>query len=138
VDSGYRAMNVVEDLRIPWEMRFLPDGRLLVTEREGRIVVADVGSGAVTEVGRIEVSARGEGGLMGLALDPGFSENGAIYVSYTYSGDGRGNRVSRFVLSGLDTAAPRLGDETVLIDGIPAGTNHDGSRIASGRMATSG
>ncbi len=123
---------MVEDLRIPWEMRFLPDGRLLVTEREGRIVIADVGSGMVTEVGRIEVSARGEGGLMGLALDPAFEDNGAIYVSYTYSGDGRGNRVSRFTLSGLDTGTPQLGAETVLVDGIPAGTNHDGSRVAFG------
>jgi glucose/arabinose dehydrogenase len=133
VDSGYRAVTVVDNLRIPWEMRFLPDGRLLVTEREGRIVIADVGSGSVTEVGRIDVSARGEGGLMGCALDSEFSENGAIYVSYTYSAsDGRGNRVSRFVLSGLDTATPRLGDEMVLVDGIPAGTNHDGSRVAFG------
>ncbi len=133
VDSGYRATTVVEDLRIPWEMRFLPDGRLLVTEREGRIVVADVGSGMVTEVGRIDVSARGEGGLMGLALDPAFSENSTIYVSYTYSGsNGRGNRVSRFVMQGLDTGTPRLGPETVLVEGIPAGTNHDGSRVAFG------
>jgi glucose/arabinose dehydrogenase len=132
VGSGYRAGTVVDDLRIPWEMRFLPDGRLLVTEREGRVVIADVGTGEVTEVGRIDVSARGEGGLMGLALDPGFAENGTIYVSYTYSDGGGGNRVSRFVLGGLTTGTPRLGDETVLVDGIPAGTNHDGSRVAFG------
>lgn len=69
---------------------------------------------------------------MGLALDPAFEENGAIYVSYTYSGEGRGNRVSRFTLSGLDTGTPQLATETVLVDGIPAGTIHDGSRVAFG------
>jgi aldose sugar dehydrogenase len=133
VSSGYRATTVVTGLRIPWEMRFLPDGRLLVTEREGRLVVVDIGLGSVTEVGRVDVSAQGEGGLMGLALDPAFPENHTIYVSYTYSGaNGRGNRVSRFVLSDPQTASPRLGDETVLVEGIPAGTIHDGSRVAFG------
>jgi glucose/arabinose dehydrogenase len=131
--TEYRATTVIEDLRIPWEMRFLPDGRLLITEREGRVVLADVGSGAVTEVGRIDVRARGEGGLMGLALDPDFPRTPAIYVSFTHAqeGDTR-NRVSRFTLSGLDTAAPSLGSETVLLDGIPAGSNHNGSRVAFG------
>jgi glucose/arabinose dehydrogenase len=65
VEGGYRATTVVQNLRVPWEMRFLPDGRLLMTEREGRIVLADVGSGSVTEVGRIDAAARGESGLMG-------------------------------------------------------------------------
>jgi glucose/arabinose dehydrogenase len=131
--TAYRATTVVEGLRIPWELRFLPDGRLLITEREGRVVMADVGSGAVTEVGRIEVRARGEGGLMGLALDPDFPRTPDIYVSFTHAqeGDTR-NRVSRFTLSGLDTAAPSLGSETVLLDGIPAGSNHNGSRVAFG------
>lgn len=133
VDAGYRATTVVEDLRIPWEMRFLPDGRLLITEREGRIVLADVGSGAVTEVGSIPVLARGEGGLMGLALDPDFPQTPNIYVSYTHSEGGASqNRVSRFLLDGLDTPTPTLGGETILLDGVPAGSNHNGSRVAFG------
>ena len=133
VEDGYRATTVVQGLRVPWEMRFLPDGRLLVTEREGRIVLADVGSGSVTEVGQIDVAAQGEAGLMGLALDPDFPDNPSIYVSYTYSeGEGAQNRVSRFELNGLDTPSPSLGGETVLLDGIPAAPIHDGSRVAFG------
>ena len=133
VVAALQAVTVVEGLSIPWEMRFLPDGRLLVTEREGRVVLADVESGDVTEVGRIDVLARGEGGLMGLALDPGFPEPADIYVSYTHSqgGDAQ-NRVSRFALEGLDGPTPGLGVETVLLDGIPAGSNHNGSRVAFG------
>ena len=133
MEQGYRATTVVQGLRVPWEMRFLPDGRLLITEREGRIVLADVGSGSVTEVGRIDVAAQGESGLMGLALDPDFPDNPGIYVSYTHSGtDGNQNRLSRFELNGLDTASPGLGEETILLDGISAASNHDGSRLAFG------
>jgi len=133
VVAALRAATVVEGLSVPWEMSFLPDGRLLVTEREGRVVLADVESGDVAEVGRIDVLVRGEGGLMGFALDPGFPNPPDIYVSYTHSqgGDGQ-NRVSRFALDGVDGPAPSLGAETVLLDGIPAGSNHNGSRVAFG------
>ena len=133
VEADYRATTVVSGLRIPWEMRFMPDGRLLATEREGRVILADVGSGALTEVGTLEVLARGEGGLMGLALDPDFPQTPNIYVSYTHAqGGGDSNRISRFTLTGVDTPTPQLGSETVLVDGIPAGTNHNGSRLAFG------
>ena len=127
------AVTVVEGLSIPWEMRFLPDGRLLMTEREGRVVIADVASGELIEAGRVDVRARGEGGLMGLALDPGFPDSPYIYVSYTHDqgGDGQ-NRVSRFALQGLDGPAPSLGNETILLDGIPAGSVHNGSRVSFG------
>ena len=132
-EAGYAATTVVTGLRIPWEMRFMPDGRLLITEREGRVVIADVGTGQVTEVGRIAAAASGEAGLMGLALDPDFPDTPRIYVSYTTTegGDTR-NRVSRFELTGLDGDSPALGAETVLLDDIPAGSNHDGSRVAFG------
>lgn len=133
VDSGFQATTMVTGLRIPWEIRILPDGRLLVTEREGRIVIADAANGTVTEVGKIEVQARGEAGLMGLALDPDFSQTRLIYVAYTYSeGGDDGNRISRFALERTDTDSPSLGEETVLVDGIPAGSIHDGCRLAFG------
>ena len=128
------ATTVVQGLRIPWEMRFLPDGRLLLTEREGRVVVADVTTGTVAEVGRIDVLARGEGGLMGMALDPEFPTSPYIYVSFTHEQTGESaNRVSRFELTGFEPGQTlALGAETVLLDGIPAGSNHDGSRVAFG------
>ncbi len=129
-----RATTVVEGLRVPWEMRFLPDGRLLVTERGGRLVVAEMDTGAVIEVGVIDVLARGEGGLMGFALDPDFPDAPYLYVSFTHEQQGEpANRVSRFELSGYGTAAAlSLGEEEVLLDGVPAGRIHDGSRVAFG------
>lgn len=129
-----KAETVLRDLRVPWEMRFLPDGRLLVAERDGRVVVGDVESGSVTEVGRIEVRARGEGGLMGLALDPDFPASPYIYVSFTHDQTGEpANTVSRFTVTGLSGGeALALGEEKVLLDGIPAGNIHDGSRVAFG------
>ena len=132
-EAGYAATTVVSGLRIVWEMRFMPDGRLLITEREGRVVIADVGSGQVTEVGRIAVSAIGEGGLLGFALDPDFPTTPKMYVTYT-SGEGgyAHNRVSSFELTGLDGGTPALGAEKVLLDDIPAGSNHNGSRVAFG------
>lgn len=126
------ATSVVENLRVVWEMRFMPDGRLLVSERGGRIVIADVTSGEVTEVGNLEVLARGEGGLMGLDLDPDFPETPDVYVVYTYSNGDEGNRISRLTLTGLDSGAPAIAGETVILDRLPAGPIHDGSRVAFG------
>ena len=132
-EGTYRVTTVVHGLEVPWEMRFLPDGRLLITEREGRVVLADVATGTVSQVGTIEVAAQGEAGLMGFALDPGFPDTPAIYVSYTHAaGGGKQNRVSRFELAGVDSDQPRLGEEQVLVDGIRAASNHDGSRVAFG------
>lgn len=122
---------VAEGLEIPWEIRFLPDGALLVTERSGRILRIGPANGAVQELGNLPVAPVGEGGLLGAALDPDFPAKPHIYVMYTYrdggSGTGLANRVSRLTLSG-DT----LGEEVVLVDGIPGAGNHDGGRIAFG------
>lgn len=128
------AITVVEGLRIPWDMAFLPDDRLLITEREGRVAVADVETGDVQEVGQVDVRAIGEGGLMGLALDPDFPAEPYIYVSFTHDRGGElANRVSRFELTGAEEGGSlSLGEETVLLDGIPAGRTHNGSRVAFG------
>lgn len=124
---------VAADLNVPWEMRFLPDGSLLVTERGGRIVQVDVTTGTVAQVGTVDVLARGESGLMGLAVDPDYPQQPYIYVSYTYSGgEGAANRVSRFTLTGEGTGTPGLGEEVVLVDGIAAANIHNGSRVAFG------
>lgn len=141
--------DLATNLDVPWEIRFLPDGTMLVTERRGRLVRIHPETGATTEVGTIPVNAVGEGGLMGLAVDPGFPIDPFVYVAYTYAAGGSTlNRVSRFEISGAEPteAAPPLGDtastssvqelalgvETILVDGIPGGTIHNGSRVAFG------
>jgi len=142
------ATTVATGLRVPWEIRFLPDGRLLVTERAGRILLVDVGAaggagggeagpGAVV-MGQVPATEIGEGGLMGMAVDPDFPSAPYIYVSYTYRAEdgGTANRVSRFALTGFDSMGaatpPSLGEERVLVDGIPGAGIHNGSRAAFG------
>ena len=115
-----RVEVVAEELEVPWEIAWLPDGRALVTERPGRIRFLD--GGVVAEV---EVSAQGEGGLMGLALDPEFETQPFVYLYFT-TADGLQLERWRF-------ADDRLTREASLIDGvIEAGPIHDSGRIAFG------
>ncbi len=116
---------VAEGLVVPWAMDFLPDGRMIFTERVGRISVVD---GGVVVLAEVDVAAVGEGGLLGLAVDPEFDVNGFLYVYYTYSdGEGLFNRVVRFRMVGLG-----LVDETVILDGIPGASIHNGGRLKFG------
>lgn len=122
---------VAEGLDVPWEIRFLPDGAILVTERAGRILRVDPASGAVDVLGTLPVAQEGEGGLLGAALDPEFPAQPYLYVAYTYraggSESGLANKVSRLTLRG-----ETVGGEKVLVDGIPGAGVHDGSRVAFG------
>ena len=109
--------------RHPWGLALLPDGSALYTERDTRRVwLARPGQPArhVYTVG--EATARGEGGLLGLALSPGFARDRRVYLYYTTTVD---NRIASFVLG--STARPR-----VLLTGIPAGRTHDGGRLLFG------
>jgi len=128
-DADLQVQVVATGLEVPWEMRFLPDGSLVVTERAGRIVRVDPATGTVTPLGALPVAANGESGLLGLAVDPDFPAQPYLYVAYTYDSGGGGllNRVSRLTLRG-----DAVGEEKILVDGIPAGSIHDGSRVAFG------
>jgi glucose/arabinose dehydrogenase len=114
---------VVTGLNIPWELVFLPNEDMLVTERPGRLLRI----GDDKEVIEISgVAHRGEGGLLGLALDPKFGENGLIYLYLTTQDGGRiTNRVERYKL--VDAT---LSNREVIIENIPGASNHDGGRIA--------
>ena len=127
--AGDLAVSVVATgLEVPWEVRFLPSGDLLVTERPGRIRLIPASGGQGTVVGTLPVAAVGEGGLMGLALDPDFPEQPYLYVFYTYSAaDQLRNRISR-----LTYTDGRAGEERVLLEDIPGAGNHDGGRLAFG------
>lgn len=122
---------VATGLDVPWEIAFLPDGNLLVTERPGHLVRLPAPDGE-TPVNADDgsrwpipdVEARGEAGLMGLALHPAFEKNRWIYLMLTAKGE---NRVERYRLTEEGPV-----DRTVILDGIPAGVFHDGGRIAFG------
>ena len=121
---------VATGLEAPWALAFVPDGRIFVTERAGRLRVLTP-DGVLEEepLADIEgVAAEGEGGLLGLALDPDFERNRRLYLYHTYrDGSGLRNRLVRYTERGGS-----LAEETVLLDGIPGEIIHDGGRIAFG------
>jgi glucose/arabinose dehydrogenase len=125
-DGGLKVETVATGLEVPWEIAFLPDGRALVTERPGRIRMLEAdGTLQADPVAEIDVSGQGEGGLLGLALDPDFADNQLLYLYYTTPTEMQLERW-RFLGDGLAREAD-------LLDGtIQAGTIHDSGRIAFG------
>jgi glucose/arabinose dehydrogenase len=120
-----RVETVATGLEIPWEIAFLPGGRALVTERPGRVRVLTAGGRLLRRsAARVPVSALGEGGLLGLAVDPAFASNRFVYLYFT---TGTGMRLERRHWTGS-----RLVYRASLIDGIRAGDVHDSGRIAFG------
>ena len=118
---------VVEDLEIPWEIRFLPTGEMLVTERPGDLLIIDEDKEVITVQG---VEHTGEGGLMGLELHPDFEENNLIYLYFTSDIDGEiVNRVERYQ---LDLENNSLENQETILSGIPGASYHDGGRIEFG------
>jgi len=130
------VQDVATDLDAPWGLAFLPDGRALVTLRDAARLVVVGGDGTVADVtgpGADEVAAatvaRGEGGLLGVAVVPGpaaAATEGPVDVVVHLTG-AQDNRVLRATLDGTT-----LGPTRVLLDGIPRGTNHNGGRLAFG------
>ncbi len=117
----------------PWAMAFLPDGRLLVTEKKGRLlVVTQGGEKSSPIVGVPEVDYGGQGGLGDVALHPGYAENGVVYLSYAEFGenDTRGAAVIRAKLALFDGAG-ELSDIEVIWRQVPkvTGRGHFGHRL---------
>lgn len=116
---------IAENLNIPWELAFLPDGDMLVTERPGTLKRIGKNGAAIPIAG---VAHRGEGGLLGMALHPDFASNNFIYLySTTNVTGGLSNRVERYKLTNN-----QLSDRKVIIENIDGSSNHDGGRIAFG------
>jgi len=116
---------VAENLNIPWSLVFLLDGSMLVTERPG--ILKKIG----TEEFSIKipnVAHIGEGGLLGIVLHPNFKENNWLYLYFTTRTNGRiTNMIGRYTLSGNN-----IGEEKIIIAGIPGASNHNGGRIKFG------
>jgi aldose sugar dehydrogenase len=91
------VVTVAEGLEQPWGLAFLPDGRMLVTEKEGRLrLVAPDGSLSEPLGGVPEVYDSGQGGLLDVALDPDFATNQLVYLSFSEpGGEGGGTAVAR-------------------------------------------
>lgn len=116
----------------PWEIAFLPDGTPLVTERGGTL--AAVVGGARHVVGAVPgVVASGEGGLMGLAVDPGFAANRRVYVCHAFGAGGVVTDV-RIVRAQVAADLNSLSGFADILTGIPAGSGnrHLGCRLRVG------
>jgi len=83
-DKNLKSETIVSGLNMPWAMAFLPDGRMLVTERGGKLRIVKGNQLDPQEVSGIpKVYYRGQGGLLDIALHPNYKENGWIYISYS-------------------------------------------------------
>ena len=126
-EIGVKVETVAENLTVPWEIEFAPDGRIFFTERTGHLRVIQDGNLLSEPMISLEVS-RTEGGLLGLDLDPNFSENNFLYLYYSYfDGPDIYNRVVRY--TEFDNS---LSEEKILLDKIPGSQWHDGGRIKFG------
>jgi len=93
-----KVEKITDGLEHPWGLAFLPDGRMLVTERPGRLRIIDRDGDLEPQPvpGLPSIAARGQGGLLDIALHPGFASNRLIYLSYSASGEGGiGTEVAR-------------------------------------------
>ena len=121
-----RVTTLAGGLDVPWDIGFLPDGRALVTERPGRVRLVDTrGRLRSARWPRVPTQARGEGGLLGLAVDPAF-RSGRRFV-YLYVTTASGMEVQRWRWTG-----GRLRRDGVVLDGIVAGSIHDSGRLRFG------
>jgi aldose sugar dehydrogenase len=136
-DAGAFSRQVVAKFNEPWAMTFLPDGRLLVTEKKGTLKLFDPSSGATRAVAGIPVvDYGGQGGLGDVVLHPAFADNGLVYLSFVEAGDNdtRGAAVARGRIA-LDAGDVRITGVEVVWRQHPkvTGRGHYGHRIAFDR-----
>jgi len=122
----------VTTLNLPWRIAFLPDGRMLITEKAGRLRVVQGGKLLPEPIGGLpQVSVHGQGGLHDVVLHPQFEKNQLVYLAYAARGaDGFGTELARGRLAGR-----RLEDVQVLFRQSPKGSRgqHFGGRIVFDR-----
>lgn len=137
VPASPRAPEVrsrVEGLQIPWATVFLPNGTAVISERDSA-QLKSVRDGRVGTIGAVPgVVPGGEGGLLGLALSPGFAADHYLYAYFTAADD---NRIARMRLEGTGAGAGaggelRLGEPEVIFSGISKASTHNGGRIRFG------
>jgi glucose/arabinose dehydrogenase len=127
--QAFRVETLVGGLEVPWDIVWAPDGRMIVTERPGRVRVIESGKLRSQPLFTVpDVEPTGESGLMSVALHPQFSSNHWLYLSYAYKGTGgQLVRVVRYRETGTD-----LVDRKLIIEDIPAAQFHAGCRIRFG------
>ena len=124
----FKIEKVVGGLEVPWSIVWAPDGRMIFTERPGRVRVFEKGALNPKPLFVVpDVEQSGESGLMSVALHPQFSSNHFLYLSYAYTSGGVRVRVVRYL-----EAPEGLVDRKVIIEDLPAAQFHAGCRIRFG------
>ena len=126
-EFGVKVETVAENLTIPWSIDWTPDGMILFTERNGNLRA--IQNGQLLQEPLLSLGVGGvEGGLLGVAVDPNYSENNYIYLYYTYNEFlSTSNKLVRYqIVDGI------VNEDKVLIERIPGGPFHDGGRIQFG------
>ena len=131
-EHAFRVVKIADGLEHPWSLAFLPDGRMLVTERPGRLRVIAKGRLESQPIGGLpQVTPYGQGGLMDVVLHPEFQKNQLVYLAYSGRGsDGYGTELARGRLAG-----ERLENVEVLFRQSPKGSRsqHFGGRLVFDR-----
>jgi glucose/arabinose dehydrogenase len=132
--DGFAVTTVASGLGPVTDLAFLPDGRMVVTEKDGALRLVAPG-GAATEAGRFPVDTESEKGLLGVAVDPSFAQSGRLILYYSRSDAAGGsdldrNRVVAVTLGGDGKVV--AGSEVPLVTGLRGPANHDGGALAIG------
>jgi aldose sugar dehydrogenase len=126
--SSFRVETVIPNLEVVWSIVWAPDGRMLFTERPGRVRVFENGKLRAQPLFVVpDVEPRGESGLMSIALHPRFATNHFLYLSYAYNSGGTQVRVVRY-----RETPDGLTDRKVIIENVPAAQYHAGCRLRFG------
>jgi aldose sugar dehydrogenase len=127
-NTRFKIEKVIGGLEVPWSIVWAPDGRMIFTERPGRVRVFENGALNPKPLFVVpDIEKSGESGLMSVALHPQFSTNHFIYLSYAYSSGGVRVRVVRY-----REAPEGFVDAKVIIEDLPAAQFHAGCRIRFG------
>jgi glucose/arabinose dehydrogenase len=130
--GNIEARVLVSGLETPWDMVLAPDGSIWFTERSGIVSRADTSTGKVDRIYTLPAVEVFESGLMGMALHPDFPADPTVYLVHSYSeffpgGDVIYNRLARWRFDG-----ETLVERDILIERIPGGQFHNGSRLVIG------
>jgi aldose sugar dehydrogenase len=128
--APFEGKIITDKLSKPWGITSLPDGRFLITQKEGTMRIASI-DGTVSEpiTGLPDVNSSGQGGLLGLTLDPSFSQNRILY--WTFSENTSGGNLTAVAKGKLSADEKRIEGATVIYRAMPAynGNLHYGGRI---------
>jgi glucose/arabinose dehydrogenase len=140
LNVAFNVVTVTEGLVNPWGLVFLPDGKMLVTEKPGRLRVVSADGKQLSEpvAGLPAVDTRGQGGLLDVTLDPAFQKNQLIYWSFSEPGENMMNNTAVARGKFVDGAAPKIENVQVIFHQQPSLNSplHFGGRLVWNRDGT--